>query len=44
VQFDGARPELAHAPSPGQHTDEILAELGYDGAAIERCRAAGALG
>jgi alpha-methylacyl-CoA racemase len=30
-------------PAPGDHTDEILAELGYDRAGIERLRTAGAV-
>jgi len=40
VRFNGApitpkRP----MPEPGQHTAEVLAELGYDSAAIEKLRA-----
>ena len=31
------------APAPGDHTDEILAELGYERNEIERLRAAGAV-
>ena len=31
-------------PGHGAHTDEILAELGYDRAEIDRLRATGALG
>jgi len=32
------------APLPGQHTDDILAALGYTGADITKLREAGALG
>jgi crotonobetainyl-CoA:carnitine CoA-transferase CaiB-like acyl-CoA transferase len=32
------------APAHGQHTDEILAELGYSTAEIDRLRKSGALG
>lgn len=32
------------APAHGQHTDEILAELGYSSAEIDRLRAAGTVG
>ena len=28
-----------HSPEPGEHTDEVLAELGYDAAAIEKLHA-----
>ena len=31
----------SRAPQLGEHTDEILGELGYDAAAIERLRGAG---
>ncbi len=31
------------APEPGQHTDEVLAELGKDAAGIEKLRASGAV-
>jgi crotonobetainyl-CoA:carnitine CoA-transferase CaiB-like acyl-CoA transferase len=38
-------PDPAAAPTAGQHTDEVLAEvLGYDAARIEAVRASGALG
>lgn len=32
----------AHAPLPGQHTDDILVDAGYDAEAIARLRASGA--
>jgi crotonobetainyl-CoA:carnitine CoA-transferase CaiB-like acyl-CoA transferase len=40
-----ALPPPARAPTPGQHSDEVLAEvLGYDAERIARLRASGALG
>jgi crotonobetainyl-CoA:carnitine CoA-transferase CaiB-like acyl-CoA transferase len=40
--------ELRHlperAPSPGDHTDEVLTELGYDEERIKDLRATGAIG
>ena len=30
VQFDGQPPKLRRAPEHGEHTEAILAELGYD--------------
>ena len=30
VQFDGEPPKLRRAPEHGEHTEAILAELGYD--------------
>ena len=32
-----------HAPALAEHTDEILTELGYDGAAVDALRAAGVI-
>jgi crotonobetainyl-CoA:carnitine CoA-transferase CaiB-like acyl-CoA transferase len=46
VKFvDGSLPDPTPAPSAGQHTDEVLAEvLGYDADRIASLRATGALG
>lgn len=33
-----------HAPTPGQHTDEVLGELGYTAGEISRLRQGGAVG
>jgi alpha-methylacyl-CoA racemase len=38
-----ARPPARPAPKLGQDTDALLAELGYDPAAIERLRADGVI-
>jgi formyl-CoA transferase len=40
VLIDGARQEVAPAPTLGEHTATVLAELGYDEAEIARLRAA----
>ena len=45
VKYDGHTPALRRVPpTVGQHTDEVLAELGYDRDEIEALRAAGAVG
>lgn len=45
VQIDGARGPIERAaPTLGEHTDEVLALLGYDAAAISRLREANVLG
>jgi len=36
--------ELTAAPSAGEHSESVLAELGYDDAKIEALRNAGVLG
>ncbi|WP_425260853.1 CaiB/BaiF CoA transferase family protein [Rubrivivax sp. RP6-9] len=42
-RFDRSRPAPPRsAPTPGQHTDAVLAEAGFDAAAITALRAAGA--
>jgi crotonobetainyl-CoA:carnitine CoA-transferase CaiB-like acyl-CoA transferase len=43
VQFDGMSPEVGRAPAVGEHTAEILAELGYDAAEVARWREAGVI-
>ncbi len=42
VRFNGeAITPRRPMPEPGQHTAEVLVELGYDAAAIEKLRAGG---
>jgi crotonobetainyl-CoA:carnitine CoA-transferase CaiB-like acyl-CoA transferase len=41
--LDGVEPAMAPVPKVGQHTDVVLAELGYDRPAIDMLRAAGAI-
>jgi crotonobetainyl-CoA:carnitine CoA-transferase CaiB-like acyl-CoA transferase len=43
VQFDGAIPEVGYAPEAGQHTEEILLELGYSWEDIARLQDVGAV-
>jgi formyl-CoA transferase len=40
VLIDGERQEVAPAPTLGEHTATVLAELGYDADEIERLRTA----
>jgi formyl-CoA transferase len=36
--MDGAEPVMAPIPTVGEHTDKILAELGYDADAVAALR------
>jgi len=38
VKFSSFKPEITGAPLLGEHSDEVLAELGYDGPAIAALR------
>jgi crotonobetainyl-CoA:carnitine CoA-transferase CaiB-like acyl-CoA transferase len=44
VQFDERPPPLRVAPTPGEHTDAVLAELGFDAAQLDELRRAGTIG
>jgi crotonobetainyl-CoA:carnitine CoA-transferase CaiB-like acyl-CoA transferase len=41
--IEGVEEAASAVPAVGQHTDEVLAELGYEAAAVEALRAAGAV-
>jgi formyl-CoA transferase len=41
IKFSGFTPEITGAPLLGEHTDQVLAGLGYNAAAIARMRAGG---
>jgi crotonobetainyl-CoA:carnitine CoA-transferase CaiB-like acyl-CoA transferase len=41
VQFDGRPPELRRAPEHGEHTETVLAELGYTWDDIGKLKEAG---
>jgi crotonobetainyl-CoA:carnitine CoA-transferase CaiB-like acyl-CoA transferase len=42
-QFDEATPELTAAPEHGQHTEEVLLELGLDWAQLIKLKEAGVI-
>ena len=42
-QVDSFTPRMDAVPALGEHTDAILSELGWDRAAIDRLRDAGAI-
>ena len=43
VQFDESVTDLHRSPDAGEHTDEILAELGIDWAAVVDLKVSGAV-
>ena len=43
VQFDAVPPELSRAPELGEHTAEVLRELGYDSEEMARLKRDGAV-
>jgi formyl-CoA transferase len=38
VKFSSFKPDIKGAPLLGEHSDDVLAELGYDGPAIAEMR------
>jgi formyl-CoA transferase len=43
IKFSDLKPEITGSPLLGEHTDEVLAELGYDAGAIARLHEAKAV-
>jgi crotonobetainyl-CoA:carnitine CoA-transferase CaiB-like acyl-CoA transferase len=43
VDLDGVDAVLGSVPDVGQHTEAVLAELGFDRATIDRMQATGAI-
>jgi crotonobetainyl-CoA:carnitine CoA-transferase CaiB-like acyl-CoA transferase len=43
LQFDETPPDLVRAPDHGEHTDEVLAELGVDGEELIELKISGAV-
>jgi crotonobetainyl-CoA:carnitine CoA-transferase CaiB-like acyl-CoA transferase len=43
LQFDETAPDLTRAPDHGEHTDEVLGELGYDMDALLELKIKGAI-
>ena len=43
LQLPDYRTYAAHVPVPGEQTDEIMAEMGFDDTRISELRAAGAI-
>jgi itaconate CoA-transferase len=43
VRMEGVEPVMGAIPALGQHTDEVLAEFGFDAATIKRWREAGVI-
>ncbi|WP_407662117.1 hypothetical protein [Mycolicibacterium brisbanense] len=41
LEFSAFTPKITGAPLLGEHTDEVLTELGYDPAEIDRLHANG---
>jgi itaconate CoA-transferase len=43
IEFEGAEPAMGDIPEVGQHSDQVLSEIGFDAAQIADLRASGAV-